>query len=324
MAGATLTEQPGTGISPPQRPSVWRVGWATFLGYLWTLLVGLPLVFALYAVGIDLFGRETPGRGVFLHYDAWSWLAEACVGLLATFATALFVGWQLRERTGWEVPFGFTFATLLVTGYAPLLALTPLYAATAPVSLVAATLVLRWRCEPSGGEPLKALAAIPRRYRRGVAIALAVAGPLMFGYVVAYGATHPLREDALWASSVDRHEPGELMRYRVQLENSGPSVLRDAQLVRLEGSPVLQLERVGVEANKCTVPPGRKTCQPPLRPLGTWDIYSDSEITIELRQGRFCPPGVAKLDAVWIRYTVFGGRHEQRVPLTDPPRVLCD
>jgi hypothetical protein len=302
--GAPLVEQPGTGISPPRKPSVWRVGWATFLGYLCTVLLGLPLVLALYWVGIDTGGHQSAGRGVFIHYDVWSWLAEGCVGLLATFVTAMLVGWQLRERTGWEVPFGFAFLTLLLTGYAPLLALTPLYAATAPVSLVAATLILRWRCEPSGGEPRKTLAAVPRRYRRAVAIALAVAGPLMLAYVFAYGATHPLRQDWRSDSPLQQHKPGKLTRYQLYLENRGPGVLRDVQLVQLEGSPVFQLERIGNAANK-------------------WDIYADGEITLELRQGRFCPPGIAKLDAVRLSYTTFGGRFEQRVPLTDPPRVRC-
>ena len=36
--GTTLSESPATGISPPPRPSVWRVGWAAFLGYLVTVL----------------------------------------------------------------------------------------------------------------------------------------------------------------------------------------------------------------------------------------------------------------------------------------------
>ena len=37
------------------------------------------------------------------------------------------------------------------------------------------------------------------------------------------------------------------------------------------------------------------------------------------------PPGrpVAALEAVWIRYTVHGMRHEQRLTLTDPPAVRC-
>jgi hypothetical protein len=325
---ATLAERPGTGISPPQKPSVWRVGWATFLGYLWTVLLGLPVVLALVYVGLGFNGPEGGGRGVFLHYDVWSWLAEGCVGLLATFITALLVGWQLRERTGWEVPFSFTFLTLLVTGYAPLLTLTPFYEATAPVSLVAATLILRWRCEPSGAEPRKSLAAVPRRYRRGVAIALAVAGPLMFAYVVAYGATHPLQEARLLSlrggPHTHEHSPGALMRFDLSLYNSGPAAIKDIELVRLEGSPVFQLERVGIEPNTWTVPNGRWDVPPPLRPLDRWDLYGDGDtVTLELRQGRFCPPGIGKLDAVWIRYTVFGGRHEQRLPLADAPRVRC-
>jgi hypothetical protein len=63
--------------------------------------------------------------------------------------------------------------TLLITGYAPLLALTPFYAAAAPVSLVAATLVLRWRSEPAGAEPLRTLGRVPRRYWRHPSAALA-------------------------------------------------------------------------------------------------------------------------------------------------------
>jgi hypothetical protein len=31
---STLSEQVPIGISPPTRPSIWRLGWATFVGYL--------------------------------------------------------------------------------------------------------------------------------------------------------------------------------------------------------------------------------------------------------------------------------------------------
>src|SRR5215217_2338860 len=152
----TLTEQRGTGISPPLRPSVWLVG------YLFTLVIGLPIALVLGYLGTNLW--DGAGRGVFVRYDVWSWLAEACFGVLATGVTAIAVRDSLHYRTGWEVPFGFAFVTLLLTGYAPLLAVTPLYGATAPVSLAAATLILRWRAEPAGAEPRKWLGGVPRRH----------------------------------------------------------------------------------------------------------------------------------------------------------------
>jgi len=239
---ATLTDQPGTGISPPARPSVWRVGWATFVGYFITVVLGRVVAIPLSDLGISAF--DTASRGLFLRYDVWSWLAEACAGLLATWMTAFFVSDSLRRVTGWEVPFGFAFLTLLLTGYAPLLAITPLYAATAPVSLIAATLILHWRAEPAGAEPLRALGAVPRRYRRRVVIGLAVAGPLMFGYVVAYGATHPLRQTGdTPGGKVWRFEPGKLHRYELYIENPGPFEATDFSIVSVEGSPALQLER---------------------------------------------------------------------------------
>jgi hypothetical protein len=42
-----------------------------------------------------------------------------------------------------------------------------------------------------------------------------------------------------------------------------------------------------------------------------------------LRHGRACPPPAGGLDAIWIRYTVLGMEHEQRVPLVDGPSVRC-
>ncbi|MEA2419806.1 MAG: hypothetical protein QOE60_2012 [Thermoleophilaceae bacterium] len=315
--GATLTEQPGTGISPPLRPSVWAVGWATFVGYFLTVLVGLPIAFLLSTVGVDVWGD---GRGVFHAYDVWSWLAEASVGVLATFVTAYFVGDSVRRRTGWEVPFSFAFVALLLTGYAPLLALTPLYGAAAPVSLIAATLLLHWRAAPAGAEPLKMLGAVPRRYRRGVVLAVAVAGPLMFAYVLAYGTTHPLR----WGYG-HTYKPGKLMRYELALENGGQAAVSDISITRVEGSPALQLERVGIEGSgACVVPEGHRTCAPPMHPIGRdYLLGHDRPITLELRQGHVCPSGVASLDAVWVRYTVLGTRQEQRIPLEQPPRVRC-
>jgi len=321
---SALAESTPTGVSPPPRPSVWAVGWAAFFGYLLTLLVGLPVAVVLSGVGVDVGGE---GRGVFHAYDVWSWLAEVCLGVLATFVTAFFVGDRLRRRTGWEVPFSFAFVTLLVTGYAPLLAFTPLYGAAAPVSLVAATLLLRWRAAPAGAEPLKLLGAVPRRYRRAVAIALAVTGPLMFAYVVAYGATHPLRWGYGSDERVHAYKPGKLMRYELALENGAPAAVSDISIVRVEGSPALQVERVGLEPNAgdCVVPTGRRTCDVPLRPLGDYrvDEIGREPIVLELRQGRVCPPGIATLDAVWVRYTVLGTRQEQRIPLQDSPGVRC-
>jgi len=319
---STLTEQPGTGISPPARPSVWRVGWATFIGYVITVVIGLPIVIGMAALGLAVFNG--PGRGIFLHYDVWSWLAEACIGLLAAGLTAFVVRDSLHQRTNWEVPYWFTFATLLLTGYAPLLALTPLYGATAPVSLAAATLILRWRAEPAGAEPRKWLGGVPRAYRRRVAIGLAVGVPLMLGYVFAYGATHPLHTNKWYPpNKVWSFHPGKLQRYDLSLEAGGPFAVTNVSIVGVEGSPILQLERVGVEARRWT-PPGR----PALRPLPTDyspDSIGDAEkaITLELRQGKTCPPGIAKLDAVRIRYTVLDGRHEQRIPLEQPPQVRC-
>lgn len=320
---SALTEHVPTGISPPTRPSVWQVGWATFLGYLLALLLGLPMALLISGAGVDVWGE---GRGVFHAYDVWSWLAEACIGLLATFATAWLVSDSLRRRTGWEVPFSFAFATLLLTGYAPLLTVTPFYWAAAPVSLVAATLLLRWRAAPAGAEPLKLLGAVPRRYRRGVVIALALAGPLMFAYALGYGATHPLR----WGSGSDgrtyAYKPGKLMRYHLSLENGGPAAVSDVSISRVEAAPPLQLERVGVEVgSECVVPEGRKTCELPLRPLGDYRPTDSTRepITLVLRQGRVCPPGIATVEAVWVRYIVFDTRQEQRIPLRYPPAVRC-
>ena len=62
----------------------------------------------------------------------------------------------------------------------------------------------------------------------------------------------------------------------------------------------------------------------PLRPLEELAPGSfPDEITLELRHGASCPALLGTLDAVWIRYTVLGMRHEQRIPLVDGPSVPC-
>lgn len=290
--------------APPERPGYFAVAWATFLGYLFTVILAFPLVLAAAYVGVDLFDTtNSVGRGAFYRYDLWSSAAEACVGLLAVGLTALMVGHQLRTRTGWEVPFGFAFLTLLVSGYAPVLALTPLYGATGIVSLAIAAFVLRRRAAPSGAEPTTPLGQVPPRFRRPVAIALAVGVPLMVAYVFGYAATHPLRFDAETTQKrvYERH-PGAIERYSFEIRDLGSAGVSDLAVVRAEGSPALQLERAGV--------PGE---------LGSFP----ERITLELRQGALCPESVARLDAVWIRYTVLGMRHEQRIPLVDGPSVRC-
>jgi hypothetical protein len=88
-----------------------------------------------------------------------------------------------------------------------------------------------------------------------------------------------------------------------------------------EGSPALQLERAGVLDYDWS-----RSVRMPLRPLAGLELDQDDDdsiLTLELRQGRTCPPPAGGLDAVWIRYTVLGMEHEQRVPLVDGPSVRC-
>lgn len=307
--------------APPERPGYFAVAWATFLGYLFTVILALPLVLAAAYVGVDFIDiTNSVGRGVFYRYDLWSWAAEACVGLVAVGLTALMVGHQLRTRTGWEVTFGVAFLTLLVTGYAPALALTPLYGATGLVSLGLAAFVLRRRAAPSGAEPRTALGQVPQRFRRPVAIAAAVGVPLMVAYALGYAATHPLRFDAdsTKKRTYERH-PGAIERYSFNIRDLGQAGASDLAVVRAEGSPALQLERAGVARWGW-----RGRDQGRLMPLDTLELGSFPErITLELRQGALCPARVGRLDAVWIRYTVLGMRHEQRIPLVDGPSVRC-
>ena len=307
--------------SPPERPGYFAVVWATFLGYFFTLIVALPVVLAASYVGVGFNDvTDSVGRGVFYQYDLWSWAAEACVGLLAVGLTALMVGHQLRTRTGWEVTFGAAFLTLLITGYAPVLALTPLYGAAGVVSLGLAAFILRRRAAPSGAEPRTVLGQVPPRFRRTVAIAVSVAVPLMVAYVLGYAATHPLRFDAqgTYKRSYER-DPGAIERYSFDIRDLGAAGVSDLAVVRAEGSPALQLERAGVASW------GWRGGGPArLMPLDTLEPGSSPDrITLELRQGALCPELVARLDAVWIRYTVLGMRHEQRIPLVDGPSVSC-
>jgi hypothetical protein len=310
---------------PPPRPGFFAVAWATFLGYAATVLLAIPLAIAAWYAGLDLGDRsDSVTRGVFYRYDVWSWGAEACLGLLAVAVTAAIVGSVLRARTAWEVPYGSTFLILLGTGYAPVLALTPLYGATGLLSLALAAILLRWRARPSGAEPTTPLGEVPRRYRRAVAIGVAVAGPLMAAYVLAYAATHPLRFDAQWADSARRvvaHEPGKLMRWSFRLEVVGSATVTDLEVLKSEGSPALQLERAGVLDYHW-----ERSVRMPLRPLAGLELDEDDYddvLTLELRHGTACPPPGGGLDAIWIRYTVLGMEHEQRVPLARGPSVRC-
>jgi hypothetical protein len=291
--------------APPERPGFFAVAWATFLGYLVAAILGFVVLVAGLAAGFALGNPpSSPGRGIFYRYDLWSWSAEACAAIIILAVTAGTVGWYLRERTGWEVGFGAIFLTLFVTGYAPALAVTPLYGATGLVSLLLASFALRRLARPSGAEPRTLLGQVPARVRRPVAIAIAVAVPLMCANVVGYAATHPLRDDVSSdARSVFKREPGAINRYRFEIRNVGRADVTNLSLVRTEGSPALAVERARMEV------------------FDGDTGYRDSELL--LRQGQTCPPGVARLDAIWVRYTVLGMRHEQRIPLVDGPAVRC-
>ena len=325
MSPTAVTPSVEAPPAPPERPGFFAVAWATFLGYLVAaiVLLAVGLVLLLAGVGI-LDAGGTAGRGLFYRYDLWSWAAEACVAILVTGLTALAVKSYLTSRTRWEVPFGTTFLTLMVTGYAPALALTPLYGATAVVSLVLAALVLRWRARPSGAEPMTLLGQVPRRLRRTVAIGLAIGVPLMAAYAVGYALTHPLRSD--WSVTNAKRsfarEPGGRMLFELQINNTGRAVVHDLELVKTEGSPAIQVERVG------RAEPGHLAWDgaAAIRPLSGLELRRDdfdNPMALVLRQGTSCPTPVARLDAVWVRYTVLGMRHEQRIPVVRGPFVRC-
>ena len=325
MSPATVTPSVEAPPAPPERPGFFAVALAAFLGYLIAAIVLLVVGFVLMLAGVGIMDiGGSAGRGLFYRYDMWSWAAETCAAILITGLTALLVGSYLSARTGWEVPFGTTFLTLLVTGYAPALALTPLYGATAIVSLVLAALVLRWRARPSGAEPMTLLGQVPRQLRRTVAIGVAIAVPLMGAYVVGYALTHPLRSD--WSVTNAKRsfarEPGGRMFFELRINNTGRAVVHDLELVRTEGSPAIQVERVGA------TDPGGLAFRgaAALRPLSGLELRRDDfdhPMGLVLRQGASCPAPVARLDAVWLRFTVLGMRHEQRIPVVRGPAVRC-
>jgi hypothetical protein len=325
MSPTAVTPSVEAPPAPPERPGFFAVAWAAFWGYFTAAIVlfAVALVLMLAGVGIVDIGG-TAGRGLFYRYDVWSWAAEACAAILITGLTALLVGSFLTSHTRWEVPFGTTFVTLLVTGYAPALALTPLYGATAVVSLVLAALVLRWRARPSGAEPMTPLGRVPRHLRRSVAIGVGIAVPLMGAYAIGYALTHPLRSD--WnmtnAKRSFAREPGGRMLFELQINNTGRAVVHDLELVKTEGSPAIQVERVGRTERGGFAFRGEAA----LRPLSGLELRRDdfdNRMALVLRQGTSCPASVARLDAVWVRYTVLGMRHEQRIPVVRGPVVRC-
>jgi hypothetical protein len=104
-----------------------------------------------------------------------------------------------------------------------------------------------------------------------------------------------------------------------RLENTSSAAVTGMTLVKAEGSPALQLERAGVR-------PYLGATRGPLAPLADQELEQgdfDDAVTLVLRHGISCPTPVGRLDAVWIRYTVLGMEHEQRVPLVDGPSVVC-
>jgi hypothetical protein len=151
-------------------------------------------------------------------------------------------------------------------------------------------------------------------------MAVAVGVPLMAAYALGYAATHPLRFDA--ENTVRRsyeRDPGGIVRYTFRIVDVGSAAVTDLAVVRSEGGPGLQLDRAGVLLNRWDADDRR-----PLRPLEELAPGSfPDEITLELRHGASCPALLGWLDAVWIRYTVLGMRHEQRIPLVDGPSVRC-
>jgi hypothetical protein len=143
-------------------------------------------------------------------------------------------------------------------------------------------------------------------------------------YVVAYAVTHPLRFD--WNPSGHKRsfarDPGSRMLYIFGVNNIGRPVVSDLEVVRTEGSPAIQVERAGsVDAGGSWM--RGAAAVDPLAGVELRRDEFDEELALVLRQGASCPTAVARLDAVWIRYTVLGMRHEQRIPLVHGPVVRC-
>ncbi len=103
--------------------------------------------------------------------------------------------------------------------------------------------------------------------------------------------------------TVFKRDAGALNRYEFQIRNAGHTDVTDMSLIRTEGSPVLGVERARVV---------------------TFDEDTgEANSVLMLPQGQTCPPGLATLDAVWVRYTALRMRHEQRIPLAHGPAVRC-
>jgi hypothetical protein len=304
----------------------------------WALVLLFPVGIVAYLLGIDALGlADSDGRGAFYRFDVWSYAAEACVGVFVTAVTAYFVRSQLIRITKWEVSYRFAFAVILVTGYAPAAALTPLYGATGLASLAVTALALRWRCEPAGGEPMALLSWVPSPHRRRVAIGLAIAVPALACYALAYGATHPLRWDGSVAFSPNgtargndppryQRDPGALERYVFPIRNLGRFEVGDLTLTAVEGNPAFQLESAGTIGNGRTSW-ARAPWAPhrPLNPLDDVQLPAGATryIVLEFRQGPTCVGRDARLNAVRFSFSVLGGTFEERMPLADQPTIRC-
>jgi hypothetical protein len=142
----------------------------------------------------------------------------------------------------------------------------------------------------------------------------------MAAYVLGYAATHPLRFDAdnTYKRAYDR-DPDAIERYVFNIRGLGSAGATDLAVVRVEESPALQLERAGLVDRSSA--DGRRGQLIPLETLEAGSV--PDRVTLELRQGASCPALRATLDAVWIRCTVLGMRHEQRIPLVDGRSVRC-
>ena len=325
------TAPPETGINLPAKPSRFRVAGSLVLGYMAAFLFLIPAALLAEGAGIDVWDEaQTNAHGLFYRFDFWSVLAEACAGVFVAAMTAFWARRVLLARTGWEVSFGFTFLTAFLTGYAPAAALTPLYGATWLASLIVATLILHWRMEPAGAEPMAVFAAVPRRYRHAAKIALAVAVPAMGLYALAYGTTHPLRtsgtikfggngnlpsESASTNDEADyRRNPGTVNDYRLQVQNHGPFAVTDLEVVAIDGSAVFQLEGVAMEPDL-----GSPAAAEP----STIEAGQRVDMGLRLRQGPVCSEPLAQLDAIQVRYETVGRQFTARLPLADPPTIFC-
>ncbi|HEV3408264.1 MAG TPA: hypothetical protein VG079_06210 [Gaiellaceae bacterium] len=270
---------------------------------------------------------EVPFEWPYLSNGLWSVLANGVFIVAGLGLAAWTVQRLVAEKTRHDVSFTAVFATLAVTGYAPVVAYPGLLPFNGILALVATAALVRWVALDRPRPP-------SRGRWRGAGFGLAAGAA---SAAVAYGVFHPLwfqaavsplagRETTLHGERVIAYRPAntKLVPYEFSLQNAGFADVVVTGIELADRPHLIRLEGVREGPAPLVLRPASLRAMSHRRDEFVIPGRGTTFITMVLRiPGCRSVSATTLVDRVRVRYRVLGVERSAPVPLVPAPALRC-